>query len=61
MDPRFRGDDAQSVIPAKAGIQPFFMHSGEPKDHGIFAQDDSASNFYFLISKSGPSCTSAPT
>ncbi len=29
-----------TVIPAQAGIQAIFMHSGEPKAHEIFAQDD---------------------
>ena len=31
VDPRFRGDDTRFVIPAKAGIQVFFLRSGERK------------------------------
>ncbi len=49
MDPRFRGDDASVVIPAKTGIQAFFMHSGEPKDHGIFAQDESVRKSFCIL------------
>ncbi len=54
MDPCLRGDDAWSVIPAKlilresggAGIQAFFMHSGEPNDHGNLAQDDGVQGLF---------------
>jgi hypothetical protein len=34
-----------SFAAALQGASRIFMRSGEPKDHEIFAQDDSASNF----------------
>ena len=40
--PAFAGMTPGLSFPRKRESSPFFMHSGEPRDHGIFAQDDSA-------------------
>ncbi len=47
MHPRFAG---MTLVchSREAGLQPFLMHSGEPNDHGIFAQNDSGSDQHDL-------------
>ena len=51
MDPRFRGDDG--ICHSRASGNPdFFMHGGEPKDHEVFARNDTSC---FLGAAGGPS------